>query len=165
MAYFTKSKVKSFRKFADAINQYAIKNKSVRATFEDKKETSGGVSTVYWLYGFTKKHKRMLIVGVVLSLITVGLNLIPPYLLKILIDNVILSTTHSNALFIELTLILIVSYAASTIVSTVQSYALNIAGNGIVTDLRDKLFRKAVKLPAGDIDTITPSRIQSRLHF
>ena len=163
IAYFTKSKVKNFRKFADAINQYAIKNKTVRTTFEDKKQSEGGISTIQWLYGFADKHRRMLIVGVALSLITVGLNLIPPFLLKILIDNVILSPTHSNALFIELTFILVGSYAASTVVSTIQSYALNIAGNRIVTDLREKLFRKAVKLPAGDIDMITPSRIQSRL--
>lgn len=163
IAYFTKSKVRMFRKFADAINQYIKGHKLVSAKFEEKKEKRSSISTLYWLYGFADKHRKVLAVGIVLSLVAVALNLIPPYLLKVLIDNVILSKTHPISLFEELTIILVISYAASTVVQAFQSYALNIAGNRIVAELRDSLFRKAVKLPASDIDNISPSRIQSRL--
>jgi ATP-binding cassette, subfamily C, bacterial len=162
-AYFTKSEVKMFAKFSEAINQYIVKNKAISATFTSEKKNTGGISTIYWLYNFTKDHRKILTIGVALSLVLVFLNLIPPYLLKVLIDNVILSQTHSISLFEELTIILIASYAASAVISTIQQYALSIAGNRIVTDLRSKFFDKAVKLPAGDIDTITPTRILTRL--
>ncbi|HIH50660.1 TPA: DUF1854 domain-containing protein, partial [Candidatus Micrarchaeota archaeon] len=163
IAYFTKSKVKMFRKFADAINEYLRSNRLVPATFEEKKEKRSSISTLYWLYGFATKHRRLLAVGIALSIATVALNLIPPYLLKVLIDNVILAKTRTAGLFEELTIVLVISYAASSIVQAFQSYALNIAGNRIVTGLRGSLFRKAVRLPASDIDNISPSRIQSRL--
>lgn len=163
VAYFTKSKVKGFRKFSDALNQYVTKNKMISTSFEEEKPKRSSINTLYWLYGFAAKHRRLLAIGVVLSLITVALNLIPPYLLKVLIDSVILSQTHPEALFEELTIILVASYAASSVVQTIQSYALNIAGNRIVTGMRETLFRHAIKLPASDIDNISPSRIQSRL--
>jgi ATP-binding cassette, subfamily C, bacterial len=163
IAYFTKKKVKSFKKLADALNQYIEKKKLVKTTFEEKKPRKGGIGTLYWLYGFAAKHRTMLIIGVILSLITVFLNLIPPYLLKVLIDNVILSSTHSQALFLELTIILIASYASSTVIGAIQSFVLNKAGNQIVTELRSKLFKHAVKLSASDIDNITATRIQTRL--
>jgi len=163
VAYFTKAKVKSFKKFGDALNQYVKKNKLVNTTFEEKQIKQGGIGTLYWLYGFASKYKGLLAWGVILSIITVGLNLVPPYMLKVLIDNVILSPTHSQALFFELTLILLASYAALTVVSTIQSYILTKTGNKIVTELRSRLFKHAVMLSATDVDNVTPSRIQTRL--
>ncbi len=163
ISYFTKSHFKNFKKFADAINQYIVKNRTVKTSFETRERKAGGISTIYWLYGFMAKYKKMLIVGAVLSVVMIGLNLVPPYMLKILIDNVILSQTHSQQLFEELTIILLASYAASTAISGIQSYVLTKTGNQIVTELRSRLFRHAVKLSATDIDNVTPSRIQSRL--
>ncbi len=163
VAYFTKKKVKGFRKFADAINQYSIKNKIVNTSFDEKPARTGSISTILWLYGYASKHRRILLVGTFFSLVAVAINLIPPYLLKILIDNVILAKTHSEQLFLNLTIILVASYAASTILSTMQQYTLNVAGNKIVTELRSRLFKHAVKLSATDIDAISTSRIQSRL--
>ncbi len=163
VAYFTKSKVKGFRKFADAINQYAIKNRIVNTSFEENTKPKGSISTILWLYGFAAKHRRILLFGTFLSLIAVAINLVPPYLLKILIDNVILSKTHSEQLFLNLTIILIASYAASTVLSSVQSYALSLGGNKVVTEMRSRLFKHAVGLSATDIDAISTSRIQTRL--
>lgn len=163
VAYFTKNKSKNFKKFSDALNQYIKENKLVHTTFKEKTERKAGVSTLYWLYGFAVQHRRLLLIGVLLSLVVVALNLIPAYLLKVLIDSVILAKTHSAALFEELTIVLLASYGISTLVSAIQSYALNTAGNRIVTSLRSKLFAHAVRLSASDIDNISTSRIQSRL--
>lgn len=163
IAYFTKSKVKQFRKFADAINQYIATNKMVDTSFEEERKKSSSIGTLAWLYGFASKHNKLLIVGVLLSLVVVGLNLVPPYLLKILIDNVILAQTRSEMLFEFLTVVLVASYIASAAMGAIQSYALNIAGNRIVTELKSRLFKYSVKLSATDIDTISPTLIQTRL--
>ncbi len=161
--YFTKPMVKSYRKFADALNYCIRTGKEPDVKFEENKKAIGGIHTLRWLYGFSSKHKNIVILGIVLSLVMVGLNLVPPYLLKVLIDNVILSQTHSIALFEELTIVLIASYALSTVVSSLQSYVLNVSGNRIVRELKGRLFGHAVRLHAKEIDNITASRIQSRL--
>ena len=161
--YFTKPKVKSYRKFADALNYYIRTGKEPNVKFEENKKAIGGIHTLRWLYGFSSKHRNIVILGIILSLVMVGLNLVPPYLLKVLIDNVILSQGHSIALFEELTIVLIVSYALSTVVSSLQSYVLNVSGNRIVRELKGRLFGHAVRLHAKEIDNITASRIQSRL--
>ena len=161
--YFTKPKVKSYRKFADALNYYIRTGKEPKVKFEENKKVIGGIHTLRWLYGFSSKHKNIVILGIILSLVMVGLNLVPPYLLKVLIDNVILSQTHSIALFEELTIVLVASYALSTLVSSLQSYVLSISGNRIVRELKGRLFGHAVRLHAKEIDNITASRIQSRL--
>lgn len=139
------------------------KNSLAPVKFDEEKKAKGGIGTLYWLYQFAAEHRRLLIIGIFLSILTVGFNLIPPYMLKLLIDNVILSSTHSQALFIEFTVILLLAYLASTIVSAFQNYVLNIAGNRVVTSIRKDLFRHAVRLSATEVDNVTPSRIQSRL--
>ena len=161
--YFTKRKVKSYRKFSDALNYYIRTGKEPDVKFEENKKAMGGIHTLRWLYGFSSMHKNIVILGIILSLVMVGLNLVPPYLLKVLIDSVILSHTHSVVLFEELTIVLVISYALSTVMSSLQSYVLNISGNRIVRELKGRLFGHAVRLHAKEIDNITASRIQSRL--
>ncbi len=163
-AYFTKNKEENFQRFATALSEYISKGKDVKISFEDtKRKPAGGVSTVLWLYGLASSHKYLLALGAFISLLVVAVNLVPPYLLNILIDNVILSSTHSQKLFIDLTVILAASYGASALLGIVQNYVLNLAGNRIVTDLRNKLFGHSIRLPPSFIEKTTTSRIISRL--
>ena len=164
VAYFTKKREENFQRFATAINEYISKGKDIKINFEEiKRKPAGGVSTVIWLYGLTSKHKRLLAIGAFISLLVVLVNLVPPYLLNILIDNVILSGTHSQTLFLDLTAVLAASYGASALLGIAQSYLLNLAGNKIVTDLRSKLFGHSIRLPPSFIEKTTTSRIISRL--
>lgn len=98
-----------------------------------------------------------------LSLVAVGFALVPPYLLKVLIDSVILSQTHPEALFIELTVVLVLSYALSNLVNAFQSFAMGKAGNKILLDLRGKVFTRVMRLSPKAIEEISTSRIESRL--
>ena len=157
IAYFTKRKVKNFRKFADALNQYVKTKKLVNVGFEEKRPKGESMTTLRWLFGFTKGHRKMLALGILLSLVAVFLSLIPPYLLKVLVDNVILSQAHSILLLEELVVVLIAAFCASRFVALIQNYILNKTGNKIVTALRSRLFKHAVKLSATDIDNVTPA--------
>ncbi len=163
-AYFTKKKVRSFRKFADAVNRRLYERKGVDKAFDEKEsELRGGMSTIYWLYGFTARHRKLIYMGLVLSLVSVAFSLVPPYLMKVLIDSVILAPQHPEALFMELTVTLVIAYAASNAVGAYQNYILTKAGNGIITDLMDRMFDRSLKLSPDTIDRISTSRIQSRL--
>ncbi len=163
-AYFTKKKVRSFRKFADAVNRRLYERRRVNKVFDEREgELKSSMSTIYWLYGFTSRHRRLIYAGLALSLVSVAFSLVPPYLMKVLIDSVILAPQHPETLFIELTITLVIAYASSNAVGAYQNYVLTKAGNGIITDLMDKMFDRALRLSPDTIDRISTSRIQSRL--
>ena len=164
IAYFTKKKEENFNRFANAINEYIKNGKNVELKFEDKeKKIIKRISTVMWLYGYVSRHKYLLIVSGIVSMLAVIVSLIPPYLLSVLIDNVLLSGTHSNALFIELTLVLALSYGFTALLGILQTYVLNLTGNKIITDIRSRLFSHSIRLPSAFIEKTTTSRILSRL--
>lgn len=163
-AYFTKRKVKSFRKFADAMNGHLHDSRGVNKSFDEReREAKGGIGTIWWLYGFTARHRRMIYFGLALSLVTVAFSLVPPYLMKVLIDNVLLAPQHPEGLFIELTITLIISYGASNLVGAFQNYVLTKTGYKIMEDMMGRIFDRSLKLSPDTIDKISTSRIQSRV--
>lgn len=164
VAYFTRRKLNQFRKFSAYINKYARSGKFPEEQFETPARVQhGSIGTLKWLYGFTAQYRRSLYLGSALALLSVLLGLVPPYLLKVLIDSVILAQSHPTSLFEELTIVLVASYTLLTFTGALQNYYLNLAGNKIVTEMRSKLFAHAIKLPAAAIDGMTTSRILTRL--
>lgn len=160
IAYFTKKKEEIFKKIADAFNkneQLEIKDE------ENESSTRVSISTLRWLYGIAYKYRRTMIIGVLLSLISTGLNLVPPYLLKILIDSVLLSPLHSSSLYVNIILYLLLSYSALAFTNSIQNRILNNLGSRIINDLREILYKHVIKHDYSFIERISPSRILSRL--
>lgn len=160
VAYFTKRKEEVFKKLVDAFNKG---NVSEVIDEEGRKETKVSISTLKWLWDISRKYRKTLIVGVILSLITTGLNLVPPYLLKILIDDVLLSPSHSSSLFIQIIVYLSLSYSLLAMVTSLQNRILNNMGSRIINDLRELLFTHVINHDYAFIERISPSRILSRL--
>lgn len=159
VAFFTKAKEEQFIRFAEAFN-----NKIVVNEFEEKeKEVKGGIGTLRWLWQLAKPYRKIMILGTILSFSATAFSLIPPYLLKILIDSVFISSTHSMKLFEEIIGLLIMSYAGQFLFSSLQSRTLNNLGSRIVNELRYKLYSHAIFLDPAFIERISPSRILSRL--
>ncbi len=163
-AYFTKTRAADFNKLADAINEYFSKGQKTYITYtKEKQEHVSKVHTLLWLYDFGKKYKKVLLLGLAVSILFALVNLVPPYLLKILIDNVILVQNPSPSLFPILIATLLASSAVAMGLSMIQSYILNKTGNKIVTDMRNKLFAHVIRLPPTFIDKMSTGRIISRL--
>ncbi len=163
-AYFTKSRASNFSKLATAINEHFSKGGRTRVSFDHERlEQPGKVHTLIWLYSFGKKYKFSLLFGLSLSLVVALVNLIPPYLLKVLIDNVILSPGNSPTLFPILIMVLLAASAAAMLLGMLQSYVLNKTGNKIVMDIRNRLFAHVIRLPPTFIDKMSTGRIISRL--
>jgi ATP-binding cassette subfamily C protein len=166
VAYFTKRKLKQFRALANALtdhHQVSSDLSSLSGDLEKDREEKSKAGTLIWLLRFMRPYKRKLAVGVILSILVTAFNLVPPYLLKILIDNVLLSTTPTRGLFGSLTLILLASYGAITVFSLLQSYVLNTLGQKVVNDMRSKVYEHTMNLPSGFIERMTTGRILSRL--
>ncbi len=163
VAYFTKKKSEEFRKFSKFIEHYIgnRRDKKFEFTTDEKKEERQG--TLKWLMGFMAPYRRRLLLGVALSIVIAGLNLIPPYLLKILIDSVLLTKNAPKSLFLDLTLILLASYMASALFTGLQVYVLNTTGQEIVNNLRSRLFSHVVNHSSKFIDRMSTGRIISRL--
>jgi ATP-binding cassette subfamily C protein len=163
VAYFTKKKSEEFRKFSKFIEQYIGGGREKRFEFitDEKKDERQG--TLKWLMSFMAPYRRRLLLGVTLSIVIAGLNLIPPYLLKILIDSVLLTKNPPKSLFLDLTLILLASYMANALFTGLQVYVLNTTGQEIVNSLRSRLFRHVVNHSSKFIDRMSTGRIISRL--
>jgi len=158
VAYFTKRREQAFKKLAEAITKGIGE-----VNFDEEREVKGGVGTLKWLWHIASPYKRTMIAGVALSLVATALNLVPPYLLKVLIDNVLLAPTHPKSLFERIIAMLIGSYLALAGVSAIQSYTLNSLGSRIVNDLREKLYNHVMNLDYSYVEKISASRILSRL--
>ncbi len=164
VAYFTKKKSGNFGRLAGAIKNYSKTGKLLQPDFLPEGKRKGSkVGALLWLLKFASGYKKELFIGMVLSLIITGLALVPPYLLKVLIDNVLTTNTHSMPLFEELTAVLFLSYLAITLMSIGQSYILNSTGQKIINELRSKTFRHVMSLSQSFIDRFPTGKVLSRL--
>ncbi|WP_126450446.1 DUF1854 domain-containing protein [Sulfodiicoccus acidiphilus] len=154
--YFTPAKREEFRRLARVVE--------TGMTPEDRglETKSSKASTLSWLLKFMAPYRRRLLLGVLVSVLLTGLNLVPPYLLKVLIDSVLLGN-HDRSLFVDLTAILAGSYGAYAAASAAQSYLLNTTGQRVVNDFRAKLFEHVINHSSSFIDRMSSGRIISRL--
>ncbi|MFI5412655.1 MAG: DUF1854 domain-containing protein [Candidatus Micrarchaeales archaeon] len=163
-AYFTKEKLQNFRRLSIALNEYKAKKKiEFTPSDDDTSREHDRISTLKWFLDFAMPYRSKLLLGLALSILVAGLSLIPAYLLKILIDNVLLAQTQTPLLFEELTIVLVVAYAGSAVANIAQGYVLGNLSQKIVNDLRAKVYSQAMLLSAAKMDKITSGRIMTRL--
>ncbi len=165
VAFFTKKKIEQFRALANAINEHMTGKEATLISDIDEGVLRVGnrTGTLRWLLEFMRPYRRRLLVGVLLSMLLTAFNLVPPYLLKILIDSVLLSTTPAPRLFIYLTFALLGSFAFITVFTVLQNYVLNTLGQAVVNKLRGRVYEHAITLPSSFIERMTTGRILSRL--
>lgn len=164
VAYFTKKKIKQFRALAGALTDHHVgEGLSAISDEEETKEQKSKAGTLLWLLKFMQPYKGKLIIGIILSVLVTAFNLVPPYLLKVLIDNVLLSSTPAEGLFLELTLVLLASYGAIAVLSLLQGYVLNTLGQKVVNNMRWKVYEHTMNLQSSFIERMTTGRILSRL--
>lgn len=162
-AYFTKGKLADAIAFSEVLNK-RINGDSANISFaKETKREEEKLGTLLWLYGFLNEYRATLAFGVLLSIALTLLNLLPPYVLAVLIDNVILSHSHSIALFYELIGVLVASYVCVALVTVGQNYILNKAGYLVINDLITTVYRHVTSLSSSFIDRMPSGRIISRL--
>ncbi len=161
-AYFTKRKLEEFRHFANVINSRINGETNIGKKHLLRRRENGN-GTVSWLAGFMKPYVNILIAGVALSVIITMLSLVPPLLIKSLIDNVLNSSAPNYALFTSLTVSLFAALVGVVLFSIIQNYMLSVMGQKIINDLKKRVFGHVMKLSSSLIDKIETGRIISRL--
>ena len=163
IAFFSKAKSEEFRSFAASIGQLKSGNPSAFQNSVDIRTDWKRAGTLRWLLNFMRPHMKMLLTGILLSVVIAGLSLVGPYLLKILVDGVLTARAPSSGLLTELTLALLASYAVMSIFQGLQTFVLNTTGQKIVNELRGRLFSHVITHTSAFIDRISTGRIISRL--
>jgi len=90
------------------------------------------------LFSYLMPYRWMALLGLTLTFAMTGLQLVPPYLTKVLIDDVI---GANNAPLLKVVVGLLVGiYLARAVISTFRSYVMKWIGNRVLFDLRVSVF-------------------------
>ncbi|GAA5315548.1 MAG: ABC transporter ATP-binding protein [Candidatus Pelagadaptatus aseana] len=97
------------------------------------------VTSLQWLFGFVKPHRRSLIGLILISLLASALVLVQPYLTKLLIDDGLLAKDFDTLLQVAIALLLI--GLLSTLVSGVTRYWHTSLSGNVLFALRESVYR------------------------
>lgn len=133
-------------------------------SFGDKVEGRAfNINVVVVLLKYVRPYTFRMIVALIAMLISSGLTLVVPYLVKLAIDGPIAEANLAG--LNQIAGLMLVAFCALYIASTLQRYLLSWVGQRVLKDLRDELFRHLQKLPLGYHDThivgVTISRVIS----
>lgn len=113
------------------------------------------------LGAYVLPYKGRLAFCIILSVITTAVSLIPPYMTKTLVDDVL---PHSRKdLLLACVIVLFVTYFVQYSVGAVRSYYLKITGDRIVADIRCDVYKKAQLLPMRFYDRTSTGAVITRI--
>ena len=119
---------------------------------------------IMWLLDIIRPYRFRIAVGAALTLALTGLALVPPYLLKILINNVLLiKGSRDLGLFQVIIMALASAYASSVILSIGQNYLLNYLGQRLSNEIRINIYGFIFRQSLRFMDRYQSGRILSRI--
>lgn len=116
------------------------------------------------LIKYVLPQKKILLFSLLLSVLTTALNLLPPYLTKLLVDDVLVEeNTESASQLAVIVAVLFGSYIVVFSVNAIRGYMLRLSGDRIVKYLRDDVYEKAQKLPMSFYDKTSTGAVINRI--
>jgi len=113
------------------------------------------------LFKFIKPYRRLLVLTIFLLLITAGLQVMGPYLIKLAIDNYIIVGKTDGLLNIVLLYGLVLLF--EFIIRYFQGYYTEYMGQKIMYDMRMEIFSHIQKLPMSYFDKNPVGRVMTRV--
>lgn len=151
------------RRFAQDAPQAQQKRQAQRANRaqgaqDDKQPSKGSWKLLLKLLGRAKPSAGLIVTAVVLSLAGTLISLIIPMFTKKLVDGFDLSSLSFGqiATFAGV-------FILQAVVSGLSMYMLNVAGQRVVANLRDQLWKKLLKLPVSYYDSNRTGETISRM--
>ncbi len=106
-------------------------------------------------------YKGILLFCLILSAVTTAVSLAPPYMTKLLVDEVLPGGDQKGLL--QCVLVLLSTYLIQHSVGAVRGYYLKITGDKIVRDLRNDVYQKAQLLPMRFYDSTSTGSMINRI--
>ena len=123
--------------------------------------------TVRRVWGFSRPYRKKVVTFLVLIVIGTVVGIIPTFVFRDIIDNAIPEARLPGGDSSRLTLLGILVVAAaivSAVVSMIERWISSQIGEGIIYDLRDKLFRHVQAMPLGFFTQTQTGALISRLN-
>ena len=116
---------------------------------------------IKFLFGYTKKYLLKLFLAVVFMFASSGLNVIPPYLFKSIVDDVLISKNFFMLNIICISVVIIFGLKAVT--TYFQRYFMNEAGQSVVMDIRIDLYDHMQRMSLKKIYASRIGELMSRI--
>ncbi|MBP3435929.1 MAG: ABC transporter ATP-binding protein [Clostridia bacterium] len=113
------------------------------------------------LWEYMAPQKWLLLLCIFLSMFTTAMALVPPYITKTLVDDVI--PNRDEGILIVLVVTLLCVYFLQNLSGTFRTFYMRIAGDRFLTDMRNDIYRKAQYLPARFYDKTSTGSIFTRI--
>jgi len=113
------------------------------------------------LLKYVVPQKFLLIFCSVLSLVTTAMSLLPPYVTKIMVDDIIPSQNMRMLTVVIFSLFF--SYVLQYGIGYIRSYYMRVAGDRAVAELRNDVYKKAQFLPMKFYDKTSTGSVINRI--
>ncbi|MEM3040757.1 MAG: ABC transporter ATP-binding protein [Nitrososphaerota archaeon] len=168
LARFSREYLEDFHnaaKLIDKIAKQEIKlenlDADVLSSFLRRKNHIKKSQTFKWLMGYLGPNIHYVALALFLSLGITALGLTPPYLMKILIDEVFIYKNINLLLFVAAAFISV--YAVNAVLGSAQNYTLAYLGQRIIYSIRIQVYEHLQKLSLGFYDKMSSGRVMSRV--
>ncbi|MBQ9433291.1 MAG: ABC transporter ATP-binding protein [Synergistaceae bacterium] len=116
---------------------------------------------VKFLLSYTRKYYAKILLAVVFMLLSSGLNVLPPYLFKTVVDDVLIS---KDMLMLNMICVaLVVIFGLKAITTYYQRYLMNEAGQSAVMDIRIALYDHMQRMSLKKIYASRIGELMSRI--
>lgn len=113
------------------------------------------------LMPYIRPRTKLLVVSLLLSLITTAMALVPPYTTALLVDDII--PQSNKTMLVVVVFVLFGSYFFQYAIGALRTHLLRIAGDRMVADLRNDIYRKAQNLPMKFYDKTSTGSVINRV--
>lgn len=113
------------------------------------------------LFGFVLKQRRPLTFAIAAAVATSGLNLVIPYMSKLIIDEAVPESDLSLVLIIAVTIL--GTAAVLGVLSFASSYFMSVVGQSMVYEIRARLYRQLQALSISFYDNRRTGELMSRV--
>lgn len=96
-----------------------------------------------WFFGFLKKYRGLLFLGIVLTTIIAALSIVNPFIAGVIVDDVVQAENY--ALLPRLIVCLLVVTLFTSILRFAYQVVFETASQGVLYDMRGKVYRKLLE--------------------
>ncbi|MCR5041581.1 MAG: ABC transporter ATP-binding protein/permease, partial [Clostridia bacterium] len=123
---------------------------------------SGKGKTFSKLAAYVRPQTKNLVLCLILSAVTTALSLVPTYITKLMVDDVLPDRDMDKLVKIILTLVGV--YVVQFTLTGFRQYRLRCASDGIITGLKKDIFAKAQYLPMRFYDKTSTGSVINRIN-
>ena len=113
------------------------------------------------LMPYIKPRTKLLVISLLLSLVTTAMALVPPYTTALLVDDII--PQSNKTMLVVVVFVLFGAYFFQYAIGALRTHLLRIAGDRMVADLRNDIYRKAQNLPMKFYDKTSTGSVINRV--